>query len=78
MKIDMSPQAVTARLRAVEQLRRLCLALGQAPPQSRMSAPAPNADPSCEASPRARPVDSAPDVAPDDPPDADAHRNRLP
>jgi hypothetical protein len=27
MKIDMNPEAVTARLRTVEQLRRLCLAL---------------------------------------------------
>jgi hypothetical protein len=31
MKPDMSPEAVTARLRAVGELRRLCLALGQRP-----------------------------------------------
>lgn len=29
-KVDMSPQAVTARLKRVSQLRRLCLALGKA------------------------------------------------
>ncbi len=30
MKVDMSPEAVTARLRRVEELRRLCLSLGEA------------------------------------------------
>ena len=30
MSIDMSPPAITARLKLVSQLRRLCLALGQA------------------------------------------------
>ena len=30
MKVDMSPEAVTARLRLVSQLRRLCLSLGNA------------------------------------------------
>jgi hypothetical protein len=30
MKVDMSPSAVTLRLRRVSQLRRLCLALGKA------------------------------------------------
>jgi hypothetical protein len=30
MKVDMSPAAVTLRLRRVSQLRRLCLALGKA------------------------------------------------
>jgi len=30
MKVDMSPSAVTVRLRRVSQLRRLCLALGRA------------------------------------------------
>ena len=30
MKVDMSPSAVTVRLRRVSQLRRLCLALGKA------------------------------------------------
>ena len=30
MKIDMSPQAVTTRLRRASQLRRLCVALGKA------------------------------------------------
>ena len=29
MKVDMSPKAVTVRLRRVSQLRRLCLALGK-------------------------------------------------
>jgi len=32
MKVDMSPEAVTARLKLVSQLRRLCLALGKARP----------------------------------------------
>jgi hypothetical protein len=30
MKVDMSPSAVTLRLKRVSQLRRLCLALGKA------------------------------------------------
>ena len=30
MKVDMSPSAVSLRLRRVSQLRRLCLALGKA------------------------------------------------
>jgi hypothetical protein len=30
MKVDMSPSAVTVRLRRVSQLRRLCLVLGKA------------------------------------------------
>lgn len=30
MKVDMSPKAVTLRLKRVSQLRRLCLALGKA------------------------------------------------
>ncbi len=30
-KIDYSPEAVSSRLREVEQLRRLCLALGRRP-----------------------------------------------
>ena len=30
MKTDMSPQAVTVRLRRTAQLRQLCLALGRA------------------------------------------------
>jgi len=30
MKVDMSPAAVTSRLKRVSQLRRLCLALGKA------------------------------------------------
>jgi hypothetical protein len=29
MKVDMSPKAVTVRLKRVSQLRRLCLALGK-------------------------------------------------
>jgi hypothetical protein len=32
MKVDMSAKAVTARLKMVSQLRRLCLALGKAKP----------------------------------------------
>jgi hypothetical protein len=35
MKVDMSPKAVTARLRLASQLRRLCLALGKARPVDR-------------------------------------------
>jgi hypothetical protein len=30
MSVDMSPRAVTTRLRRVSQLRRLCLSLGRA------------------------------------------------
>jgi hypothetical protein len=33
----MSPQAVTARLKRVSQLRRLCLALGKAKPLGRVN-----------------------------------------
>lgn len=32
MKVDMSAAAVTARLKRVSQLRRLCLALGKSIP----------------------------------------------
>ena len=32
MKVDMSPEAVTARLKLASQLRRLCLSLGKARP----------------------------------------------
>jgi hypothetical protein len=32
MKVDMSPKAVTVRLKRVSQLRRLCLALGKGKP----------------------------------------------
>jgi hypothetical protein len=32
MKVDMSPKAVTARLKRVSQLRRLCLSLAKAKP----------------------------------------------
>jgi hypothetical protein len=32
MKIDMSPEKVTTRIRRVSQLRRLCLSLGKAKP----------------------------------------------
>lgn len=31
MKVDLSPEAVTARLRQVEALRRLCLSLARCP-----------------------------------------------
>ena len=33
MKLDMSPQVITSRLRRVSQLRRLCLSLGKAKPK---------------------------------------------
>jgi hypothetical protein len=32
MKVDMSPKAISARLRIVSQLRRLCLSLAKAKP----------------------------------------------
>jgi hypothetical protein len=32
MKVDMSPKAVTVRLKRMSQLRRLCLALGKGKP----------------------------------------------
>jgi hypothetical protein len=32
MRVDMSPKAVTVRLKRVSQLRRLCLSLGKAQP----------------------------------------------
>lgn len=35
MKIDMSPKAVTTRLKRVSQLRRLCLSLAKAKPANR-------------------------------------------
>jgi len=35
MKVDMSPKAVTVRLKRVSQLRRLCLSLGKARPVDR-------------------------------------------
>jgi hypothetical protein len=38
MKVDMSAKAVTARLKMVSQLRRLCLALGKAKPVKSSSA----------------------------------------
>jgi hypothetical protein len=47
MKVDMSPSAVTLRLKRVSQLRRLCLALGKA---TVVSAP-PARDPKTEAKP---------------------------
>ena len=33
MKTDMSPEAVTMRLKQTSELRRLCLALGQREPE---------------------------------------------
>jgi hypothetical protein len=39
VKVDMSPAAVTLRLKRVSQLRRLCLALGKATPVSAKPAP---------------------------------------
>jgi hypothetical protein len=41
MKVDMSPEAVTARLKLASQLRRLCLALGKARPVKPTVADAP-------------------------------------
>jgi hypothetical protein len=48
MEVDMSDKAVTARLKRVEDLRRLCLSLGKAkivgkvkPKESKPPAPAP-------------------------------------
>jgi hypothetical protein len=35
MKVDMSPEAVTARLKLASQLHRLCLSLGKALPVNR-------------------------------------------
>ncbi|MHC4469424.1 MAG: hypothetical protein ACYTDY_05795 [Planctomycetota bacterium] len=32
MRVDMSPRAISTRLRRVAQLRRLCLSLGKAKP----------------------------------------------
>ncbi len=37
MKVDMLPEAVTARLKLASQLRRLCLALGKARPVKQSS-----------------------------------------
>lgn len=34
MKVDMSPKAISARLKRVSQLRRLCLSLAKAKPVS--------------------------------------------
>ncbi len=45
MKVDMSPAAVTVRLKRVSQLRKLCLALGKAQPVPRPIAPNPPAAP---------------------------------
>lgn len=45
MKVDMSPEAVTARLKLVSQLRRLCLALGKARPVDHSAEPPAVADP---------------------------------
>ena len=37
MKVDMSPEAVTARLKLASLLRRLCLSLGKALPVDRLT-----------------------------------------
>ena len=44
MKVDMSPSAVTLRLKQVSQLRRLCLALGKATVVSGTPVPEPKVD----------------------------------
>mgnify|MGYP001221464687 CR=1 FL=1 len=41
MKPDMSPQAVTLRLRRTSQLRRLCLSLAKAKPTGAKKPPTP-------------------------------------
>lgn len=41
MKVDMSPSAITVRLKRVSQLRRLCLALGKAAVVPASPAPGP-------------------------------------
>lgn len=38
-KPDMSPQAISARLRRVSELRRVCIALGKATPARTASTP---------------------------------------
>ena len=48
MKVDMSPEAVTARLKLVSQLRRLCLALGKAQPVEDIVDPKPSPSPSSD------------------------------
>ncbi len=47
MEVDMSPSAVTLRLKRVSQLRRLCLALGKATvvPTTPVREPKPDAKP---------------------------------
>jgi hypothetical protein len=45
MKVDMSPSAVTLRLKQVSQLRRLCLALGKAVPVTPTREPKADAKP---------------------------------
>jgi hypothetical protein len=45
MKVDMSSEAVTARLKLASQLRRLCLALGKAWPVDQSAEPSAVADP---------------------------------
>jgi hypothetical protein len=42
MKPDMSPQAVTVRLRRTAQLRRLCLSLAKAKPAGAKKPPPPH------------------------------------
>ena len=44
MNVDMSPAAVTLRLKQVSQLRRLCLALGKAKVVPATPVPLPKAD----------------------------------
>jgi hypothetical protein len=44
MNVDMSPGAVTLRLKRVSQLRRLCLALGKAKSVPTTTVPVPKAD----------------------------------
>lgn len=48
MKVDMSPKAVTVRLKRASQLRRLCVALGRGKPIEK----AQGADPSAASTSR--------------------------
>ena len=43
MRVDMSPEAVTGRLRRCSQLRRLCLSLAKARPVPPTATPDPDA-----------------------------------
>jgi len=48
MKVDMSPKAITVRLKRASQLRKLCLSLGKAKPIKEVSAEEGKSDPSVQ------------------------------